>query len=89
MKKWIVLLSLQEKKKQSHMVLYWRYVPEQEGVIQVEDVAQVVVTVASVPQGVNMYETIIVPVLGILLALTLGILAVKFLNRNPSPKQDR
>lgn len=37
-------------------------VAEREGVMTVEDLAEVVITVASLPDTVNMYETIILPV---------------------------
>ncbi len=37
-------------------------VPEQEGVMTVEDIAEVVITIASLPDNVNLYESIILPV---------------------------
>tara|TARA_R110000787_G_scaffold74331_6_gene165269 strand:+ start:4422 stop:5162 length:741 start_codon:yes stop_codon:yes gene_type:complete len=37
-------------------------VPEQEGVIEVADLADVVVTIASLPDNVNLFESVILPV---------------------------
>ena len=37
-------------------------VPEQEGVMTVEDLAEVVITVASLPDNVNLFESVILPV---------------------------
>lgn len=37
-------------------------VPEQEGVISVEDLAEVVITIASLPDNVNLFESVILPV---------------------------
>ncbi len=37
-------------------------VPEQEGVIEVEDLADVVVTIATLPDNVNLFESIVLPV---------------------------
>lgn len=37
-------------------------VPEQEGVISVEDLAEVVITIASLPENVNLFESVILPV---------------------------
>lgn len=37
-------------------------VPQKEGVIEVDDLAEVVVTIASLPNNVNMFESIILPV---------------------------
>jgi NADP-dependent 3-hydroxy acid dehydrogenase YdfG len=37
-------------------------VPQKEGVIEVEDLAEIVVTIASLPNNVNLFESIILPV---------------------------